>query len=151
MMTKPQTKPQTLSYRHYLERLPAERRAEIERVWDVVRAHVPQGYAEEIGEKFLSFKAGDDWLVALANQKNYISLYLMPLYAFPEMKAKFDAAVDGKLKCGKSCINFKRAEELPLEVIGEIVGGHEAEDYAERVRRIRCAERPPRQKAKVAY
>jgi hypothetical protein len=139
---------ETLSYEQYLEGLPAGRRAEIERVWGVVRAHVPEGYAEEIGAKFLSFKAGNDWLVALANQKNYISLYLIPVYAFPEMKAKFDAAADGKLKCGKSCVNFTRAGELPLEVIGEIVGSYEAADYAERLRRIRGAERPPRKKAK---
>ena len=139
---------QALSYEQYLDRLPAERRADIERVWDVVRAHVPRGYREEIDAKFLSFKAGDDWLVALANQKNYISLYLMPLYLFPEMKAKFDAAADGKLKCGKSCINFKRAGQLPLEVLGEIVGTYEADDYEERVRQVRQAERPPREKAK---
>src|SRR4028119_2224232 len=104
---------QAHSYEQYLDSLPAERRAEVERVWDVVRAHVPDGYTEEVGAKFLSFKAGNDWLVALANQKNYISLYLMPLYLFPEMKAKFDAAADEKLKCGKSCINFKRAGQLP--------------------------------------
>ena len=138
-----------LSYEEYLDGLPAERRAEIERVWGVVREHVPAGFTEEIGAKFLSFKAGDDWLVALANQKNHISLYLMPLYVFPEMKAKFDAATaaGGKLKCGKSCVNFKRAGELPLGVVGEIVGEYKAEDYAERVRQIRCAERPPRKKA----
>ncbi|HEX9919533.1 MAG TPA: DUF1801 domain-containing protein [Pyrinomonadaceae bacterium] len=128
---------QELSYEQYLDNLPAERRAEIERVWGVVRAHVPDGYTEEVGAKFLSFKAGVDWLVALANQKNYISLYLVPLYMFPEVKAKFDAASGGKLKCGKSCINFKRAEELPLGVIGEIVRAYEAGDYAERVRQIR--------------
>jgi hypothetical protein len=139
---------QTLSYEQYLDRLPAERRAEIERVWSTVRMHVPRGYKEEIDAKFLSFKAGNDWLVALANQKNYISLYLMPLYLFPEMKAKFDAAADGKLKCGKSCINFKRAGQLPLEVLGEIVGSYEADDYEERVRQVRRAERPERQKVK---
>jgi hypothetical protein len=138
---------QTLSYEQYLDSLPAERRAEIERVWGVVRTHVPRGYTEEIDAKFLSFKTGDDWLVALANQKNYISLYLMPLYLFPEMKAKFDAAADGKLKCGKSCINFKRAGQLPLEVLGEIVGSYEADDYEERVRQLRRAQRPPREKA----
>lgn len=141
-------KAQRLPYEQYLDSLPAERRGEIERVWDVVRAHVPEGYVEEIDAKFLSFKAGKDWLVALANQKNYISLYLMPLYLFPEMKAKFDAAADAKLKCGKSCINFKRAAELPLEVLGEIVGNYEADDYEERVRQVRCAERPPRRTAK---
>ncbi|HEX8422272.1 MAG TPA: DUF1801 domain-containing protein, partial [Pyrinomonadaceae bacterium] len=102
---------QALTYKQYLESLPAERRLEIERVWGLVRERVPAGYREEVGEKFLSFKAGGDWYVALANQKNYISLYLIPLYMFPEMKAKFDAAASKKLKCGKSCINFKRAEE----------------------------------------
>ena len=137
-----------LSYEQYLDSLPAERRTEVEQVWDVVREHVPEGYVEEIDGKFLSFKAGSDWLVAMANQKNYISLYLMPLYLFPEMKAKFDAAADGKLKCGKSCINFKRAGQLPLEVLGEIVGSYEADDYEERVRQVRCAERPPRKQAK---
>ena len=130
-----------LSYEQYLTGLPAERRVEIERVWGLVRERVPAGYAEEIGAKFLSFKAGDDWLVALANQKNYISLYLMPLYVFPEMKAKFDAAASKKLKCGKSCINFKRAEELPLDVLGEIVGRYDAQAYAEQVRQIRSADR----------
>ncbi|MDQ3133849.1 MAG: DUF1801 domain-containing protein [Acidobacteriota bacterium] len=130
-----------LSYEQYLANLPAERRVEIERVWGLVRERVPAGYAEEIGAKFLSFKAGDDWLVALANQKNYISLYLMPLYVFPEMKAKFDAAASKKLKCGKSCINFKRAEELPLDVLGEIVGRYDAQAYAEQVRQIRSADR----------
>ncbi len=139
---------QTLSYKQYLDGLPAERRAEVERVWGVVREHVPEGYTEEIGAKFLTYKAGNDWLVALASQKNYISLYLMPLYMFPEMKEKFDAAADQKLKCGKSCINFKRADELPLEVLGEIVGAYEADDYEERVRQARQAVKSVHQKAK---
>lgn len=137
-----------LSYKEYLESLPAERRTEIERVWGLVREHIPAGYTEEVGAKFLSFKAGADWYVALANQKNYISLYLIPLYMFPEIKAKFDAAASKKLKCGKSCINFLRAEELPLGVLAEIVGAHEAQEFAEQVQRIRSAERPARKKAK---
>lgn len=137
-----------LSYEEYLESLPAERRGEIERVWGLVREHIRAGYTEEVGAKFLSFKAGADWYVALANQKNYISLYLIPLYMFPEMKAKFDAAASPKLKCGKSCINFQRAEELPLEVIAEIVGAYEAQEFAEHVQRIRSAGSPARRKAK---
>ncbi|HEY0100224.1 MAG TPA: DUF1801 domain-containing protein [Pyrinomonadaceae bacterium] len=137
-----------ISYEQYLDSLPAGRRVEIERVWGLVREHIPEGYTEEVGEKFLSFKAGADWYVALANQKNYISLYLIPLYMFPEMKAKFDAAASKKLKCGKSCINFQRAEELPLEVVGEIVGSYDAQSYAGQVQQVRGAERPPRKKGK---
>ena len=138
----------TLSYEQYLDSLPAGRRTEIERVWGLVREHIPAGYTEDVSAKFLSFKTGADWYVALANQKNYISLYLIPLYVFPEMKAKFDAAASKKLKCGKGCINFLRAEELPLEVIGEIVGGYEAQSFAAHVQQIRSAGRPQRKKAK---
>jgi len=130
-----------LSYEQYLAELPVGRRVEVERVWGLVREKMPAGYVEEIGAKFLSFKAGDDWYVALANQKNHISLYLMPLYVFPEMKAKFDGAASKKLKCGKSCVNFQRAEELPLEVVGEIVGSQDAQAYAEGVRQTRCADK----------
>ena len=136
-----------LSYGQYLENLPVPRRAEIERVWGLVRDHIPAGYTEEVGAKFLSFKAGAEWYVALANQKNYISLYLIPFYMFPEMKAKFDAAASKKLKCGKGCVNFLRAEELPLEVLGEIVGGYDAHSFSEQVRQIRSAKRPTRKKA----
>ena len=139
---------QALSYEEYLDSLPAARRPEIERVWGLVRESISGGFTEETGAKFLSFKAGADWYVALANQKNYISLYLIPLYVFPEMKAKFDDAASKKLKCGKSCINFQRAEELPLEVIGEIVGACDAQSFAAHVQRIRSAGRPSRKKAK---
>ena len=124
---------QALSFKQYLAGLPPERRGEVERVWRVVRENMPAGYAEEIGPKFLTYKAGDEWYVALASQKNYISLYLMPLYVFPELKARLDAG--GKdLKCGKSCINFRRADELPLEAVAEIVGATDAEAYKARVR-----------------
>jgi hypothetical protein len=81
---------------------------------------MPSGYSEEINAKLLSFKTGKDWYVALANQKNYISLHLLPIYIYPELRAKFDAA-NKKLKCGKGCVNFKRAEDLPLAVIAEII------------------------------
>lgn len=123
---------ESLSYEQYLNSLPPERKSEVERVWRVVRESVPGGYREEVTAKFLTFKAGGEMYVALASQKNYISLYLMPVYVYPELKAKLDARGEG-LKRGKSCINFRRAEELPLEVIGEIVGATSAADYAERV------------------
>src|SRR3712207_4545437 len=94
------------AYDRYLDNLPPERREAVERVWAVVRDNVPAGYTEEVGPKFLTFKAGDESYVALANQKNYVSLYLMPLYVFPGLKARLDSS-GKKLKCGKSCINFR--------------------------------------------
>jgi hypothetical protein len=97
---------------------------------------MPTGYTEEVGPKYLLFMADDQQYVALANQKNYISLYLIPLYVFPELQAKLDAG-GGKLKRGKGCINFKRAEDLPLEAIAEIISANDAKAYVERMRQTR--------------
>jgi Domain of unknown function (DU1801) len=138
---------QTLSYDRYLDSLPAERRAEVERVWQVIRENVPAGYTEQVGPKFLTYMAGDDWYLALANQKNYISLYLLPVYVFPELKAKLDSA--GKnLKCGKSCINFKRAEDLPLKTIAEIVSAYDVDAYRKHCREIRESAKEERKSGK---
>ncbi|GAB4213941.1 MAG: DUF1801 domain-containing protein [Roseiflexaceae bacterium] len=125
-----------LTYEAYLAAQPPERQAEITRVWEQVRAHMPAGYTEEITAKFLTFKAGAEWYVALANQKNYLSIYLMPIYVFPKLRELLDSS--GKqLKMGKSCINFKRAADLPLEQIGAILAATEAGAYIAQVERIR--------------
>lgn len=128
--------PEQLAYEKFLEALPADRKPEIERVWRTIRENMPEGFRENVEAKFLTFKAGGEWYAALANQKNYISLYLMPLYVFPELKTKLDQS-GKKLKGGKSCINFKRAEELPLEVIGEIIGATDAAAYLAQIEKIR--------------
>lgn len=126
----------TITYEQYLFNLPPERRDEVDQVWRAVRASMPVGYTEEVGPKFLLFKADDQQYVALANQKHYISLYLMPLYLFPELKARLDAS-GRNLKCGKGCINFKRAEELPLEVISEIISAKDGKAFVEHMRQMR--------------
>lgn len=131
---------QTLSYDRYLDSLPAERREAVAQVWQVMRENVPKGYSEQVTPKFLTFMADDDWYIALANQKNYISLYLIPIYVFPELKAKLDSS-GKKLKCGKSCINFQRAEDLPLKTIAEIVSAYDVEDYKQQCREIRASSR----------
>ncbi|MBC8160002.1 MAG: DUF1801 domain-containing protein [Roseiflexaceae bacterium] len=125
----------------FLESIPVERRDEMQRVWQAVQASAPAGYLETIGPKFLTLTADGEWYVALANQKNYISIYLMPIYVFPELRTKLYAG-GRTFKGGKSCINFKRADDLPLDTIGEIVAATEAEQYVATVRAIRGAPRP---------
>ena len=139
---------QTISYKSYLASLPLERRDEVERVWQVVRENVAAGYTEQITPKFLTYMADGEWYIALANQKNYISLYLCSIYIFPELKAKLDNS-GKKLKCGKSCINFKRAEDLPLATIAEIISTHDAESYRKHVQEIRESSRAERKSGKA--
>jgi uncharacterized protein YdhG (YjbR/CyaY superfamily) len=119
----------------YLASLPDDRRAELERVRRVVRERLPEGYVEGTGYGMICYTVPlsvypDTYnkqplmYVALASQKNYLSLYLMPAYADGEQEQRLRdafAAKGKKLDMGKSCIRFKRADDLDLGVIGDIV------------------------------
>lgn len=93
---------QTLSYEQFLDSLPPERRGEVERVWRAVRASVPDGYREEVTAKYLTFKASGEWYVALASQKNYLSLHLVPIYVYPELREKLDSGAGDAERWGAS-------------------------------------------------
>ena len=115
----------------YLAELPDERRAEIARVRDLVNDALPAGYREGIGfgmigwviplERYPDTYNKQPLLYAgLAAQKNHNSLYLNCVYASPERSQRLQAAAAaaGKpLDMGKSCIRFKRADDLPLDLI----------------------------------
>jgi hypothetical protein len=60
----------------------------------------------------------------------------MPIYVYPELKAVLDKS-DKKIKGGKGCVNFKKAEELPLKVIGEIISTTDAETYQAKIKSVR--------------
>ena len=119
----------------YLAELPPERRAEIERVRDVVNAALPSGYSEEMGYGMIGWVIPLDHYpetyngqplayAALAAQKNYNALYLNCVYASTErtqrLRERWKAA-GKKLDMGKSCIRFKRAEDLALDVVRDEV------------------------------
>ena len=58
------------------------------------------------------------WYVALASQKAYLSLYLMSLRGDPARASRLKAA---GINIGKACVRFKSADDLPLDIVGEIV------------------------------
>ena len=71
---------------------------------------------------------------ALASQKNYMSLYLMCIYAHEESRMWFmdELAKRGKkLNIGKACIRFKKLEDLPLDLVGEAIAHASVEGYIE--------------------
>jgi hypothetical protein len=104
-------------------------------VRDVVRRNLPAGFEEgmEFGmiawyvplETFPDTYNGRPLgLAALASQKNHMSLYLNSVYSDPNTEAWFKRqyqASGKKLDMGKSCVRFKRPEDLPLDVIGETI------------------------------
>ena len=119
----------------YLAELPPERRAVVSAVRDVVRRHLPDGYAESMGfgmitwevplERFPDTYNGKPLCyAALAAQKNYTSLYLMGAYGDPARKARLAAEfarAGKKFDAGKSCVRFERLDDLPLDAIGAFI------------------------------
>jgi hypothetical protein len=129
----------------FLAKLPASRRPEVERVRDVVRQHLPAGYEEAISRNMLvyqvplaryadTYNGHPLWYVALASETSYLSLHLMPVYGDPEqarrLKDGFKAA-GKKLDMGKACIHFKTADDLALDIIGQIVASTPLERWVQ--------------------
>ena len=119
----------------FLGSLPVERRREVERVRKVVRRSLPAGYEEVISKNMLvyqvplerysdTYNGSPLWYVALASGKSYLSLHLMPIYGdrvLAQRLADGFRAAGKKLDMGKACIHFKTADDLALDVIGQIV------------------------------
>ncbi|MEL7210966.1 MAG: DUF1801 domain-containing protein, partial [Actinomycetota bacterium] len=67
----------------------------------------------------------------LANQKNHMAVYLMGIYADPDEKAWFTKAWEDtgtKLDMGKSCVRFRNADGVALDVIGQAISRVKPED-----------------------
>ena len=109
----------------YLAELPEERREVIAAVRDVILEHLPEGYVETMNWGMIAYE------IPL---KNYNALYLWGAYADPaeaERLASAFAAAGKWMDMGKSCLRFRRAEDLPLEAIAEIVAAHPPERLIE--------------------
>lgn len=130
----------------YLEELPEERREVVSAVRDMVLAHLPEGYEETMNWGMISYEVPLSrypvtynkqplGYVALAAQKNYYSLYVMSCYQDSDdeawLREEFQKA-GKKLDMGKCCVRFKRVEDLPLEVIGEVISRTPPEATIER-------------------
>lgn len=127
----------------YLAELPPDRRAEIERVRDLINQALPDGYREGIGYGMIGWvipleRYPDTYnkqplaYAGLAAQKNSNSLYLNCVYASKvrtERLKKAFAVAGKKLDMGKSCIRFKKVDDLALEAIREEIASTTPDEY----------------------
>jgi len=111
---------------------------------DTINASLPDGYVEGMAYGMIGWsvpleRSGDTYngqplgLVALASQKSYVALYLNSVYADPPTEAWFRHryAASGKaLNMGKSCVRYRRFDEIPLDVIGETIARADIDEFA---------------------
>lgn len=130
----------------YLAQLPADRREVVAALREVVLANLPDGYEESMTWGMLSYEIPLSRYpetynkkplayAALAAQKNYFSLYLMSVYSDSEeetaLQRDFEAA-GKRLDMGKSCVRFKKLEDLPLDVIGRVIAATPVDAHIQR-------------------
>lgn len=146
----------------YLKNLPDDRRAAINTVRKVILANLDKQYEEGMQYGAIGyyvphkiFPAGYHCdpkqplpFAALASQKNYMSLYMMGVYCGCGEAPGSDETADArwfreawvktgkKLDMGKSCVRFKRIEDVALEVVGAAIKRVPAKTYIERYQSV---------------
>jgi uncharacterized protein YdhG (YjbR/CyaY superfamily) len=121
--------------KQYLAELPPDRRVAISAVRNVIVKNLPKGYEESMSWGMITYSVplkilpetynGQPLCYAgLASQKQHMAVYLMNVYGDPATLKWFQGEfkkAGKRLDMGKSCIRFKKLDDLPLEVIGQAV------------------------------
>jgi hypothetical protein len=127
----------------YLVELPEERRRIIKELRGVILENLPPGYEETMNWGMITYQVPLErypdtyngrplMYAALAAQKNGYSLYLTAVYQREELKQRLLQAYEQtglKPNLGKSCIRFRRVDQLPLEEIGRLVAEKTVDEF----------------------
>lgn len=131
------------SVQEYLASLPEDRKEAISKVRDVILENLPKGIEETMGYGMISYEVplhiyADTYnkkplmFAALASQKNHMAVYLSGIYCDEEQKERFVQnylASGKKMDMGKSCVRFRKIENLPLDVVGKAIGAMDMETF----------------------
>lgn len=135
----------------YLAGLPQDRREALSAVRSAILDRLPAGYEEEMRWGMITYEIplaiqpdtynGKPLMyAALAAQKRHMAVYLSGIYADEAVREDFEQAyrATGKrMDMGKSCVRFRRLDDLPLEVIGEAIAHYSVNDFSDLYHRSR--------------
>jgi uncharacterized protein YdhG (YjbR/CyaY superfamily) len=139
-----------MSADEYITSLPDDRKEPVAKLRNTINKNLPKGFEETISSGMINwvvphktYPAGYHCdpkqplpFLSLASQKNSISLHHMGLYGNPELLKWFQdewAKVSKrKLDMGKSCIRFKKPDEIPFDLIGQLAAKVSPADWIAR-------------------
>jgi uncharacterized protein YdhG (YjbR/CyaY superfamily) len=131
----------------YLSELPEDRKEAMLKLRNAIKENLPQGFEEVLSYGMLGYVVPHSIypsgyhcdpklplpFINLASQKNFIALYHMGIYANKNLESWFVSEypkhVKTKLDMGKSCIRFKKMEDIPFDFIGELAAKLSVEDW----------------------
>lgn len=123
----------------YLDSLPDDRKPVMEKLRNTIIENLPKGFQESMGYGMLGWSVPHAMypkgyhcdpkiplpFLSIASQKNFIAVYHMGIYSDPDLlnwfTSEYPKYVKTKLDMGKSCIRFKKPDQIPFELIGELV------------------------------
>lgn len=124
----------------YVAELTEERQVVVSKIRQVLLEHLPKGFKETIGYGMIGYVVPHELypagyhcdaktalpFISLASQKNFIALYHMGMYADKNLLQWFETEYpkhcNTKLDMGKSCIRFKKMNDIPYGLIGALAG-----------------------------
>ncbi len=137
--------------KEYLAELPDDRRNDLSVVRDAIVANLAPGFEEEMNFGMITYTVplatypdtynGQPLLyAALANQKNHMAVYLTAVYAAEDTKERFVERykeTGKRLDMGKSCVRFRRLDDLPVDVIADTIASMDCQTFIQTYERAR--------------
>jgi hypothetical protein len=124
----------------YIATLPEERKNVMNQLRKAIRENIPEGFSEVMSYGMIGYVVPHSLyppgyhcdpklplpFLAIASQKNFIAVYHMGIYADKKLYdwfvGEYPKHIKGKLDMGKSCMRFKKPENIPYKLIGELAG-----------------------------
>ncbi len=136
-----------MTVKEYIDQLPAERTTAFKKLRKTVKDNLPKGFKECINYKMLGYVVPHSLypdgyhcdtklplpFINLANQKGFIALYHMGIYADKKLYdwfvSEYPKHCKYKLDMGKSCIRFKKIDDIPYDLIAELIQKMTVDDW----------------------
>ena len=133
----------------YIAELPEDRKKAMIELRKVIKKNLPKGFKEGMGYGMMGWSVPHSIyppgyhctpelplpFISIASQKNFIAVYHMGVYSDPKLLNWFTAAhakaSPKKLDMGKSCIRYKKPEDIPYKLIGELASKITVNDWIE--------------------
>jgi uncharacterized protein YdhG (YjbR/CyaY superfamily) len=136
-----------LTPQEYIDELPLDRKEVIQKLRNVIKDNLPKGFEEVMGYGMLGYAVPHSIypkgyhcnpkdplpFISLASQKNFIAFYHMSIYSNKSLhdwfSEEYPKHCKAKLDMGKSCIRFKKMDDIPYELIAELVKKVSVDDW----------------------
>jgi len=133
----------------YINQLPEDRKVAVTKLRAIILKNLPKGFVEQINYSMPGYVVPHSMypggyhcdpalplpFMNIASQKNFVALYHMGIYANPELlnwfTTEYPKHCKRKLDMGKSCVRFKKMDDIPYKLIGELVRKMTPEQWIE--------------------